>query len=1340
MLTRRLQNDPELARRRHRHLRRGPRAQPADRHRARTRARRPWRRSDPTCACWRCRPRRTRRSWPRSSATTAVRRRSSRATVASTRSTSARSRCRRAARSTSASRRPSPTRWPRAARGDGRRARVPPRHRRDPARRDRCCATSVPPTRRHPSARRRARRSPSRTRRSARLRRGGDAWSLSTDIAESSLTVAGVRIVVDAGLARVPRFDPRTGHDPADRPWRRVARPPTSAQDVPGAPSRASATACGASSSRAPGSRTCPPRSRRSTSPASRSSWRRGARTPTHAARSSTRHRRKALRAAEELLRDARRARRRRADHAARSLAARAAGAPAAGADGRRRRRARPAARVRRRRDRRRARRAARPHRRAARRPRATGCGSSAATRATTAPTGEAIERARDRALDIAEACPGRPAVLATSTRLGPVRCSHSRIPTASASPALAGEEPGGPVPAAHRRRRVGRARRTRSRRERFVVAADLDGSRTNARIRLGAGLDAAELERSLASGDRAARSSLVWDKQRDDLVQRDGGAPRQHAARRAGRGRPSPGPATVDGAASSACGRRDSAALDMDAAATLRARVAFLRSLPADAPAARTTRRRVARLVGRRARGVARRLAGAVPRPCDGRADLERLDVGDAADERSCRGISRPSSPSSRRRRSSRRRAGRSPIDYTREPPTVSVRVQIVFGTTKHPTVVGGRVPLAVELLSPADRPIQITRDLPGFWIGHVGRRSARRWPAATPSTSGHPSPSRDPVRARRRHSVAVRAQTRVCQAGLRATTIAESPTGRSRRREHSALGLRERARACRRGRSRCGRRRSSPCHARATPSSAAGGTRKLYAPVARSDLEPRRSAIGGRSPTLNRRAGVRHLVVAAPQPLAARLHEADEPTRASDPREVGHDRRRVGVHPVAQSRHAQHRRERRRRRTAARSDRTARAGTRRSRCGRRREPSVSKSASTAGGDRRHPSAGRAACRRRRRGTAHPATGRGGRRAAARAASACCAYHQCRFAGVGHPAVLVGVHGRRSWHASISDRDSSRLDAANSTAADAATAVAVRARSPARRASSPVGSASSVPTSCTAWSPAVPTVRVVDALVPDHGGDLRNVDGLDVDVVVADIGDARRRRRARGRRRRVQPRRSGQPHGVDARPAARTCSSTRVTHSRFLEHAARASARQRASCTPRTRQVYGRAIRVPVDEEHPANPVDVNGVAKLAGEQLHLVYAHAYGDADHVAAADQRVRPAPAADERRARLPARVRPQGAARTSRSSCSATGQPAPRLPPRRRRRGGDGRRTRRGRRSVGCTTWATTSTTRSPRSPRSSCASPAARARSRAHAVAGRSRADRHRLVPLGQRR
>ncbi|MFN3745226.1 MAG: ATP-dependent helicase HrpB [Hyphomicrobiaceae bacterium] len=58
--------------------------------------------------------------------------------------------------------------------------------------------------------------------------------------------------------------------------------------------------------------------------------------------------------------------------------------------------------------------------------------------------------------------------------------------------------------------------------------------------------------------------------------------------------------------------------------------------------------------------------------------------------------------------------------IDYEGEgAPILAIRVQELFGLTAHPAIADGRLPLTLHLLSPAHRPIQITRDLPGFWSG---------------------------------------------------------------------------------------------------------------------------------------------------------------------------------------------------------------------------------------------------------------------------------------------------------------------------------------------------------------------------------------------------------------------------------------------------------------------------------------------------------------------------------------------------------------------------------------------------------------------------------------------
>ncbi|MDX8466456.1 ATP-dependent helicase HrpB [Mesorhizobium sp. VK23B] len=58
-------------------------------------------------------------------------------------------------------------------------------------------------------------------------------------------------------------------------------------------------------------------------------------------------------------------------------------------------------------------------------------------------------------------------------------------------------------------------------------------------------------------------------------------------------------------------------------------------------------------------------------------------------------------------------------PIRYDGEWPVLAIRVQELFGLDRHPAIASGTVPLTLELLSPAHRPIQTTRDLPGFWRG---------------------------------------------------------------------------------------------------------------------------------------------------------------------------------------------------------------------------------------------------------------------------------------------------------------------------------------------------------------------------------------------------------------------------------------------------------------------------------------------------------------------------------------------------------------------------------------------------------------------------------------------
>ena len=94
-----------------------------------------------------------------------------------------------------------------------------------------------------------------------------------------------------------------------------------------------------------------------------------------------------------------------------------------------------------------------------------------------------------------------------------------------------------------------------------------------------------------------------------------------------------------------------------------------------------------------------------------------------------------------------------RIPIDYA-DPasPTLAVRLQEIFGWRETPRIAGGRAPLTLQLLSPAHRPVQVTRDLESFWrTGYFevkkdlkGRYPKHYWPddplSATPTRRTRP------------------------------------------------------------------------------------------------------------------------------------------------------------------------------------------------------------------------------------------------------------------------------------------------------------------------------------------------------------------------------------------------------------------------------------------------------------------------------------------------------------------------------------------------------------------------------------------------------------------------
>ena len=259
---------------------------------------------------------------------------------------------------------------------------------------------------------------------------------------------------------------------------------------------------------------------------------------------------------------------------------------------------------------------------------------------------------------------------------------------------------------------------------EAFVVAADLDGKRDRSRIRLAAALDVDDVVNTF--GDQISETvRLDWDTDRDDLVER---VERRLGSMQLGSAvrRPAPGVATTS-ALMERVRTTGLAVLGWSAASVaLRERVDFLHRSMGDPWPDWST----AHLTATLDEWLAPYLPGAV-----GRRDLERVDLamvlrsqlpwpqGGDLDTIAPLRLELPT--------------GRSvAIDYSGDQPAAHVRVQDLFGATVHPMV--GRLPIVLHLLSPADRPIQITADLPGFWAGTwadvrkdlAGRYPKHRWP----------------------------------------------------------------------------------------------------------------------------------------------------------------------------------------------------------------------------------------------------------------------------------------------------------------------------------------------------------------------------------------------------------------------------------------------------------------------------------------------------------------------------------------------------------------------------------------------------------------------------------
>jgi UDP-glucose 4-epimerase len=137
--------------------------------------------------------------------------------------------------------------------------------------------------------------------------------------------------------------------------------------------------------------------------------------------------------------------------------------------------------------------------------------------------------------------------------------------------------------------------------------------------------------------------------------------------------------------------------------------------------------------------------------------------------------------------------------------------------------------------------------------------------------------------------------------------------------------------------------------------------------------------------------------------------------------------------------------------------------------------------------------------------------------------------------------------------------------------------------------------------------------VTAVDSLEERHGGDRRNLEGSEAGVVIASIAD---RDAVAGPLARADFvfNLAGQVSHLDSMTdPLRDLDINGRSQLAFLEHVRHVNPRA-VIVYSSTRQVYGRPKRLPVDESHPLDPVDVNGVSKLAADRLHRLYCRIHG------------------------------------------------------------------------------------------------------------------------------
>lgn len=140
--------------------------------------------------------------------------------------------------------------------------------------------------------------------------------------------------------------------------------------------------------------------------------------------------------------------------------------------------------------------------------------------------------------------------------------------------------------------------------------------------------------------------------------------------------------------------------------------------------------------------------------------------------------------------------------------------------------------------------------------------------------------------------------------------------------------------------------------------------------------------------------------------------------------------------------------------------------------------------------------------------------------------------------------------------------------------------------------------------------------VTVVDALIAEYGGNLRNLEGIGTGRVRVNMSDVRNRSTLPYLVRNVDVlfNLAGQTSHMDSMADPETDLDINARAQLSILETCRLHNPGVRIVFASTRQIYGRPLYLPVDERHPLQPVDVNGINKLAGEGYHILYNDVYG------------------------------------------------------------------------------------------------------------------------------